>query len=217
MNDTEGFVGYLPSDNSIYVAFRGSLSIQNWITDLNIDKVKYKTRPECNCQVHEGFYNATLSVFDAVLAEVKRLKALYPSYSVKTTGHSLGGAIAQLTAMELINAGIDTTMINFGQPRVGDEDYATFSNNFLKVQYRVVHNRDIVPHNPGQIWPLNFKHCYYEEFEDKNGNVRQCDNSGEDKTCSDGIDPLFYSIPDHLQYLGKCMGVLCEECGILSD
>jgi len=28
--DTEGFVGYLPSDNSIYVAFRGSSSLANW-------------------------------------------------------------------------------------------------------------------------------------------------------------------------------------------
>ena len=36
--DTEGFVGYLPSDSSIYVSFRGSLTIQNWITDLSIAK-----------------------------------------------------------------------------------------------------------------------------------------------------------------------------------
>ena len=80
LDDTEGFVGYLPSDNSIYVVFRGSLSLSNFITDLNLDKVKYKTRPDCDCQVHEGFYNATLSVWDDVLAEVHRLKALYPAY-----------------------------------------------------------------------------------------------------------------------------------------
>ena len=33
--DVEGFIGYLPSDNSIYVVFRGSISIKNWITDLD--------------------------------------------------------------------------------------------------------------------------------------------------------------------------------------
>ena len=114
LDDTEGYVGYLPSDSSIYVVFRGSLSLSNFITDLNIDKVKYKTRPECDCQVHEGFYNGTLSVFADVLAEVKRLRTLFPTFQVKTTGHSLGGALAQLTAMELINAGNHTTMINFG-------------------------------------------------------------------------------------------------------
>lgn len=114
LDDTEGFVGYLPSDSSIYVVFRGSLSLSNFISDLNIDKVTYKTRLDCKCQVHEGFYNSTLSVFADVLAEVQRLKKLYPTYKVKTSGHSLGGAVAQLTAMELINAGIATTMINFG-------------------------------------------------------------------------------------------------------
>jgi hypothetical protein len=64
---------------------------------------------------------------------------------------------------------------------------------------------------------LNFHHCYYEEYEDKDGVVRQCDNSGEDPTCSNSIDPLLFDINDHLKYLGKCMGVLCEECGILTD
>lgn len=45
-------------------------------------------------------------VNDEVLKEVLRLKAIYPDYSVKTTGHSLGGALAQLTAMMLIKNGI---------------------------------------------------------------------------------------------------------------
>ena len=71
--DTEGFVGYLPSDSSIYVSFRGSLTIQNWITDLSIAKTKYNSFPDCNCQVHSGFYGATMAVFPDVLAEVKRL------------------------------------------------------------------------------------------------------------------------------------------------
>jgi len=112
--DTEGFVGYLPSDKSIYVAFRGSLTIQNWITDLSIAKRDYSTHADCHCEVHSGFYGAAMSVFPDVLSEVNRLKKLYPTYAVKTTGHSLGAALAQLTAMELINNGIHTTMINFG-------------------------------------------------------------------------------------------------------
>jgi hypothetical protein len=35
LDDTNGFIGYLPSDNSIYVVFRGSESILNWITNLD--------------------------------------------------------------------------------------------------------------------------------------------------------------------------------------
>jgi hypothetical protein len=47
--DTEGFVGYLPSDKSIYVVFRGSISLQNFITDLTIDKTNYSSFSECDC------------------------------------------------------------------------------------------------------------------------------------------------------------------------
>ena len=50
--------------------------------------------PECNCKVHAGFQKAITSVYDGVLAEVHRLLAKYPTYSVKTTGHSLGAALA---------------------------------------------------------------------------------------------------------------------------
>jgi hypothetical protein len=49
IDDTNGYIGYLPSDNSIYVSFRGSSSILNWITDLSTTKTPYTSYPECNC------------------------------------------------------------------------------------------------------------------------------------------------------------------------
>ena len=48
-NDTNGYIGYLPSDNSIYVVFRGSESILNWVTNLSATKTDYTSYPECNC------------------------------------------------------------------------------------------------------------------------------------------------------------------------
>ena len=102
----EGYIGYLPSDNSIYVAFRGSSSIRNWITNLDVVKTPYTSYSECGCQVHKGFYDAEQKVLGGILTEVKRLKSLpfLSSYAVKTTGHSLGAALALLTAMgEIMN------------------------------------------------------------------------------------------------------------------
>lgn len=59
VDDTEGFVGVLPSDNSIYVSFRGSSDMQNWITNLSTIRTNYKSYPECkSCGVHLGFYSA---------------------------------------------------------------------------------------------------------------------------------------------------------------
>lgn len=103
--DVEGYIGYLPSDNSIYVVFRGSVSITNWITNLDTDKSKYQMWPECNCQVHDGFQKAANSVSGQIIAEVNRLKGLHGSAKIKTTGHSLGAAMAQLTGMTLIRNG----------------------------------------------------------------------------------------------------------------
>ena len=62
-NDTNGYIGYLPSDKSIYVVFRGSLTNANHQTDYTLNKISY----DCpsvygSCQVHAGFYAAEKSV-----------------------------------------------------------------------------------------------------------------------------------------------------------
>ncbi len=72
-NDIEGFIGYLPSDNSIYVAYRGTESLDNWMVDFDSLQTNYDVWPECNCKVHAGFNDAVKSVADDVLVEVRRL------------------------------------------------------------------------------------------------------------------------------------------------
>lgn len=57
ISDTEGFVGYMPSTESIYVVFRGTSAPQDLITDIDILRINYKSFPECKCGVDQGFYN----------------------------------------------------------------------------------------------------------------------------------------------------------------
>ena len=149
-SDTNGFVGYLPSDSTIYISFRGSQTLRNWITNLDFEKTAYTSFPECACEVHEGFYEAEQAVIDGIVSEVKKLKKQFPSYKVKNTGHSLGGALAQLTSMDLYKAGIYNTVYDFGQPRTGDEHFAEFASSLAAYvpTYRIVHDQDIVPHLP---------------------------------------------------------------------
>lgn len=166
--DVEGFIGYLPSNDSIYVTFMGSTSIANWITNLDAFKSKYQMWPECNCEIHSGFQKAADSVAGQIVAEVHRLKTLHTSAKVKTTGHSLGAAMAQLTGMMLIKNGYTVDqMITFGQPRIGNSDYASFSDSIWKTQWRMIHHKDIVPHNPGAAWPLDFYHTSTEIYANK--------------------------------------------------
>jgi triacylglycerol lipase len=82
--------------------------------------------------VHNGWYQAVENIWSDLFAEVSRLSALFPDYQVKVTGHSLGASLAQLTGMRLTQAGVNTYMINFGSPRTGDKDFATFSDKVFK-------------------------------------------------------------------------------------
>ena len=66
---TEGFVGYMPSQQVIYVSFRGSETIQNWIDNLDAILTNY---PLCSgCEVHKGFYSAQQAAFPQVLSAVQ--------------------------------------------------------------------------------------------------------------------------------------------------
>ena len=82
------------------------------------------------------------------MTEVDRLSKLYNTLQVKTTGHSLGAAIANLAAMDFVRAGYDVSLYNFGQPRVGNKAYAVYTGALLSEQYRHTHYKDIVPHVP---------------------------------------------------------------------
>ena len=128
---------------------------------------------------------ATQSSLPQVLNAVKSLKLLHPNAKVKVTGHSLGAAISQLTGMALIKEGFEVSTINFGQPRVGNEAYAEFADTKFESIYRVVHNRDIVPHlPPKENLLLGYHHSRYELYQDENGKIKKCDASGEDPKCA---------------------------------
>jgi len=203
-DDTQGYVGYLPSDKSIYVVYRGSESIKNWVTNLDAFKTPYTTFPECNCQVHKGFYGAEQKVISGVITEVKNLQKAHAGYVVKVTGHSLGAALAQLTSMDLVKAGISTSVYNYGQPRTGDQTYAAFATARVPT-FRVVHNKDEVPHLPFTV-QMEFYHVCTEIFENASGATKICDSTCEDPTCMDQYKfPTQTNGDDHLTYLGLSM------------
>jgi predicted lipase len=78
----------MPSQSAIYVVFRGSTSISDWVNNLDAILTDY---PRCSsCKVHKGFYKAQQAVISYVTSSVQALRQKYPSYSVIVTGHSLG-------------------------------------------------------------------------------------------------------------------------------
>ena len=87
-SDLQRFVGRVLPGGDIWVVFRGSSSVRNWIHDLEVAKVAYATFPECSCSVHRGFYQSVLGIREAAMAAVAKLVADYPGSRVFVTGHS---------------------------------------------------------------------------------------------------------------------------------
>jgi hypothetical protein len=167
--------------------------------------------PGCdNCKVHRGFYTALLDDFDAVTNEIKRLLTQYPNAKVKTTGHSLGAALAQLAAMELLHRGIKVDNVyNFGQPRTGNSFFSAYSSSSIP-QFRHVHYKDPVPHVPPPAF--GFVHTCNEMYEPNEifdgtlnqcGNINNCEGDGSKDTCMLVWKDWQLKSDDHMTYLGK--------------
>lgn len=207
--DLQGYIGILPTTKSIYVVLRGSSSVINWLDDFEVKLVPYDTFPECNCKVHYGFYNSAQGVTKKMIESVKSLRTKYPGYSVVVTGHSYGAACGQLLAMELVKNGINVKLYDYGQPRVGDANYAAFVNTKISEYYRTTHNKDIVPHVP-PIEGFGYQHSCREIFEDSTGKLNVCSATNcEDPKCADQFSLVQTNGDDHSYYLGH--RVACDE------
>lgn len=189
------------SQNSIYVAFRGSTSIQDWLN--NLDDL-FESYPKCDgCRVHKGFYDAQKSVISTIVTYVSTLKKEKPSYTVVVTGHSLGAAMATLTTVDLMEAGLTPIRtFHFGSPRVGNTDFAEWFSGKVGDRNRNTHYKDMVPHVPMHE---RYTHHSGEWYEDPSG-LHQCFGL-EDPNCS--YQWHITSIDDHMHYLGLYMQ--CES------
>jgi Lipase (class 3) len=136
---TRGFLGV--SDTHAVLVFRGSdpVTLPTWLTDVVVRLVQ---RDEYEGRVHLGFSSVlkrTWGKVEKVLQEVQD-KPLF------LTGHSMGGALAVLTACRLAKRGcLPVATYTFGSPRIGDP---TFCAGYQLPTYRVVNRLDLVPEMP---------------------------------------------------------------------
>lgn len=162
-------------DDKIVFAFRGTDDSEDWSDNLDYEFTDYappimvhvpveqkKTGDhdfiDVAGRVHGGFYsklfgneylmNVTAEVFSTLPGFSKE------GYEIYVIGHSQGAAMATLYGAWMAQAQlmpfINITVLGFGSPRVGDDDFAesvreTLTN--LRV-FRVVYEEDAVPRAP---------------------------------------------------------------------
>lgn len=210
-NGARAIQGYDSYTNSIFVAFRGSSNIQNWIDNIQISKISpYNDK---TIEVEKGFYKAYNYVRPNLLNNLPILAKKYKTTTLIITGHSLGAAMATLMTYDIVTSFPTYKVlyfINFGSPRVGNPSFvSSFSQHIgSTIHYRVTHYYDIVPHMPEEL--LGYLHISNEIwYNEDNSQYKICNNftGEEDKTCSDSCSPIHCtSISDHLNYLNVTMG-----------
>ncbi|MFC5402883.1 lipase family protein [Cohnella soli] len=159
---SERFGFIIESDSHVVIAFRGTSSTQDWVTDAMASQVKVKWTKEAGA-AHRGFSRIYGSARDQVLEALDNLptdKVLY------LTGHSLGGALATLCALDASdNSSFKSpTTYTFGSPRVGDPTFAKAFRERGGESFRVNNRFDVVTHLPPQTYklPKRDKTFYYE-------------------------------------------------------
>ncbi len=152
--DTQGVFGIAYGDRFV-VAFRGSeeTGIADWITDLKFAQQVYPYEESHNrrVKVHHGFIQAYKSVREAVLQAAKETAA----QKIVTTGHSLGGGLATLCALDIqYNTGKEVSCFTYGSPKVGNRHFVESYNRRVPQTYRFVNRFDVIPLLP----PLGYEH-----------------------------------------------------------
>jgi hypothetical protein len=155
------------------VVFRGTQDVQDVKTDLNIAKQTISVNGT-NVEVHKGFHNDLHGNKNAqgqdMMAQIQA--AIPPGNSVTFTGHSLGGALANLAAAEYPGK---SELVTFGAPRVGGPAFAAALEQKLGNDHitRVVAPGDPIPHTPPSIGRGGFEHAGNPQVMDKNGNLHE--------------------------------------------
>lgn len=229
MSDSCGYIaldhGSSDDGPAIIVAFRGTYSLTNTIVDLSTVPQEYVPypepddgkhngdKPECHdCTVHMGFWESWNNARTLVLPVLVALHERFPHYRLQLIGHSLGGAVAALAALELkVSLGWDDVVVTtFGEPRVGNDGLARFIDQVFHLDdssgqseawtyRRLTHINDPVPLLPLTEWGFRSHagEIYISKYDlpplPENLHICHGDN---DQNCTAGEDTVYLALKE---------------------
>lgn len=132
-------------DGTVIVAFRGSVTSEDWARDFICAPVEDRAHPQLG-PCHAGFLAAAESIVGEVSAAIG-------DKPFEVSGHSLGGAIALGVGALLVLANKPPlAIVTFGAPRFGMQPFADVLHPVGVRQYR--RGNDPVPTVPFDVPPV---------------------------------------------------------------
>ncbi|HEV2436492.1 MAG TPA: lipase family protein [Verrucomicrobiae bacterium] len=175
------------NEEMIAVAFRGTQpdKLADWLVDAEIIQKPWRNffgGPDLG-RVHHGFVRNTSFVWEQLSQFVAGVRTIKQSLWI--TGHSLGGAMALIAAAAFVFSEHQAVngLYTLGQPRTGNCAFAAHCNRQLRtVTFRVVNDRDIVPHVPPAFIPFLIIPLHGPIFYRHAGRLLQFDAAGKLRT-----------------------------------
>ena len=156
---TDEIVFEVKQNNGItIITVRGTANENNVLADLDARLVKDDV---LGIYLHKGFKDASTYVMQSIDNTFVNNAKLYTlEHTVYITGHSLGGAIAQIVGMWLHLKGKNVQIFTYGSPKVSSEVLDSQPTHF-----RVSNPVDPIPMSP--MWPFRHTGIFIDP---RNGN-----------------------------------------------
>lgn len=144
-----GYVLRAKDDRHGVVVLRGTVSVNEWLNNMNYRLVRLHPRHADYGLVHNGFRN----VYKGIRGRFRQLLVdIAPENPLYLVGHSLGGAVAQIAALDLAlqmpARAQHVQVYAYASPRIGNKTFVSLYDQTVPTSYRIVNVCDVVPYVP---------------------------------------------------------------------
>ncbi len=158
-----GLICQVDQAGDVAIALRGTEGTAEWVHDAEFLQVPCPFLAGAGhtedgfTDMYESLRTGAAPNSATVVSAFAKLPFPQPVSSVTICGHSLGGALATLLALDMAanTAFTDPAVYTYGSPRTGDSLFASTYDQVVKNSYRVANRLDIVPALPP---PIDYEH-----------------------------------------------------------
>jgi predicted lipase len=158
-----GLICQVDQAGDVVIAIRGTEGTLEWIHDAEFLQVPCPFLAGAGhtddgfTAMYESLRTGVAPNSPSVVNALAKLPFPHPVSSVTICGHSLGGALATLLALDVAanTAFRNLAVYTFGSPRTGDSLFASTYDQVVKNSYRIANRLDIVPTLPP---PVDYEH-----------------------------------------------------------